>query len=220
VDIQISLPQAASTAPPEAYFVMNLFHRESQSDPKTTSIPTWTEQQMIRGCNLCIALYRALTRFSNKCVALCRIGSRSLESHFGIIRGILQNDPTYRRWQAEMIASFLADLEVPTLRKRTRAAISGVVVGGAQATLDLGILPIPLAVWIVQEWHVWRYAAYEMLNDIWRGSEDGLRPSLIHWLKYIEEELEKVRRQSKVPRQGNGAGAEHVKRMRLQSSGA
>jgi hypothetical protein len=76
----------------------------------------WTTQQLYRGANLCVVLYRVLTRIDEP-LALGRIGSHSLECHFGIVRAILRGDDRWERWlsaevRAELAAEYIQDLDL------------------------------------------------------------------------------------------------------------
>jgi hypothetical protein len=57
----------------------------------------WTTQQLYRGASLCVVLHRVLTRF-DELRAQGRIGSHSLEGHFGVLRVILRGDDRWEQW--------------------------------------------------------------------------------------------------------------------------
>ena len=111
--------------------------------------PFWLSDQIRRGVNLCVAVFSILERFPDIDIALGRIGSHSLECHFGIVRAVLRHDDRFDRWlsaeaKAIMIGRFLSNLGVPDFRRRTRVAASGAT---ARAENDLepmkDFLPTP-----------------------------------------------------------------------------
>jgi hypothetical protein len=112
--------------------------------------PVWTGMQMIRGMNLCVSLWRAL---HTPCpegirIALGRIGSHSLECHFGIVRSMLHGERRFDLWmcaevRAELVSRYLDDLRIDPITRRSRVPTSGVRIdpnadeGAAAIGLDL-----------------------------------------------------------------------------------
>jgi hypothetical protein len=58
----------------------------------------WTKSMCRRGCNACLGIFWALKKYggNGECqLSLSRIGSHSLECHFGMIRSTLNGDPPW-----------------------------------------------------------------------------------------------------------------------------
>jgi hypothetical protein len=72
-----------------------------ESHSKSTERKTlWTRTMLQRGCNLCVGLYWAITSLGDF-LALGRIGTHSLECHFGTTRSVLRGDT---RWESFLSA--------------------------------------------------------------------------------------------------------------------
>jgi hypothetical protein len=72
----------------------------------------WTKKMCIRACNLCTGLYWAIKLFKD-CLALGRIGSHSLENHFGTTRSVLRGDQLRAQCESsnETLASRITNVE-------------------------------------------------------------------------------------------------------------
>jgi hypothetical protein len=100
--------------------------------------------QRIRAMNLCLALFHAINSMDPEtCLALGRLGSHSVETHFGMVRSMLRGDDSLSRWmsaevKAAMTERLLAMLEEEPLTRRSRVPISGarVYVGEETPILD------------------------------------------------------------------------------------
>jgi hypothetical protein len=90
-----------------------------------------TGNRLNRTMNLCVGLYYAIKHFGTN-LALGRIGSHALECQIGTVRAVLRQDDRLDHWVSAEAAAiltqdFLQDLNVPPLRRRSRATVSGVV---------------------------------------------------------------------------------------------
>jgi hypothetical protein len=99
--------------------------------------PWWTQMQLFRSENLCVALYHALVNLSDEDILyLGRIGSHSVECHFGLVRSMLRGDDRLDRWysaetKAVLVERLLSQLGQDPITRRSRVPISGVHVSGA-----------------------------------------------------------------------------------------
>jgi hypothetical protein len=119
-------------------------------------ITPYTRNQLNRAMNLCVALQLTIELYPSR-LALGRVGSHSLECHFGMVRAVLRADDRWDRWlsaeaHAILVQRFLDELGVPPMQRRSRSAISGVVLSDG----DNGLLSLELtadaAISIVEEW--------------------------------------------------------------------
>jgi hypothetical protein len=88
----------------------------------------WTQVMCIRACNLCVGLYWALRNFANS-LPLGRIGTHSVECHFGTTRSQLRGDTRWsqflgRQVDSVMIQNFLTELGVTPYIRRFKS-VSG-----------------------------------------------------------------------------------------------
>jgi hypothetical protein len=151
--------------------------------------------QRIRAMNLCLAVFHAIDSMdSDTCLALGRIGSHSVETHFGMVRSMFRGDDSFSHWvsaevKAAMIERLLAVLEEEPLTRRARVPISGARVYACEesAATNAG-------------------EAVDAARDFAAGDSDaGAR-----LLRVVESLL--AQGDSQVPRQGLRSGALHVLR--------
>jgi hypothetical protein len=80
-----------------------IYENSSQTGHRKT---LWTKGMCQRGCNLCIGLYWAITTHPRD-LALGRIGSHSVECHFGTTRSLLRNENRWQRFLSAEVDSLL-----------------------------------------------------------------------------------------------------------------
>jgi hypothetical protein len=157
--------------------------------------PWWTEMQIIRSRNLCVALYHALTHIApGTSLALGRIGSHAVECHFGMVRSMLRGDDRLDRWlsaevKAIMVSRLLAQLGQDPITRRSRVPISGVRVASTDVAAAFD------RAWLVD-------AVLALAN----GEDEGEAAAAI--LQVLEGPLGSAVGQA--PRQGRGSGTRHV----------
>jgi hypothetical protein len=109
-DTRLGLLQAA----------FSVFFRMAKNYPATGKVPgiyenstqtghrktLWTKGMCERGCNLCIGLHWAITTHPSD-LALGRIGSHSVECHFGTTRSLLRNENRWQRFLSAEVDSLM-----------------------------------------------------------------------------------------------------------------
>jgi hypothetical protein len=116
----------------------------SSSREHTDRKTLWSKNMCTRGCNLCIGLNWAI-RTHPEFLALGRIGSHSLESHFGMTRSVLRGETRWLRFlsaevDAILIQRLLVKLDMRSYIRRIRT-ISGFTLGssiGPLADVEVG----------------------------------------------------------------------------------
>jgi hypothetical protein len=72
--------------------------------------PLWTKSMYRRGCNPCLGIFWALKNYGGNGkfqLAFNRIGSHSLECHFGITRSALNGDPQWDRFLSSQVKAVI-----------------------------------------------------------------------------------------------------------------
>jgi hypothetical protein len=123
--------------------------RDSERGSGSRFLRFWTSDQIYRGCNLCLALFIALRYIRFEQLALGRVGSHSLECHFGMVRRILTGDDRWSRWlsaeaYAVLMEAFAVELGATIPKRRGRVPISGVIVSPEDEHPDLRPGAVPM----------------------------------------------------------------------------
>jgi hypothetical protein len=107
----------------------------------------WTETMCIRSCNLCVGLYWAIQTFPDS-LPLGRIGTHSVECHFGTTRSMLRGDTRWdqflgREVDACLAQRFLKELDLkPYIRRFANASGSTIMAADEHLiTVDFGNVP-------------------------------------------------------------------------------
>jgi hypothetical protein len=116
---------------------------ESRSCPKKT---IWSTSMCIRGCNLCVALFSSIRKWMTSDdgfqLALGRIGTHSVECHFGITRSSLRGEARLEKFvsaqvTAVLIQKLMRDLDIHPYIRRFKNVSGVTLVHDGEYSVDM-----------------------------------------------------------------------------------
>jgi hypothetical protein len=155
-------------------------------------------------------------------VARGRRGAAPVECHFGIVRSVLSDDDRWSRWlsaevQAELIKEFLADLELPEHRRRTRASNAGVDAAPRAAEDRATLVHSPRSLEEVADlawsWGSLSPAALARVSEEEPRLFGPQRPRIFEkWLRALSTAIDAASERTRGVAQGDLAGGVHLTR--------